>query len=266
MVPPAPQRRDLRDDDGYAAGKQEKKRFWGWGEKKNKEGGLKESTKPYKEERAGLFHPRPSGDEFQQPSYEAYGDADVSNNGHGSSHGHGLDELPNKHHHRNFIERRQAEYAEANDVGTAVRVLCATRDTTFAGVLDLCERINNSDMGEAVCKEAARSLRKVFKNGSDPERRMASRVWFITMSNIKVATYKQHATSKKLRDTVEPLCLQQTKPPISPQTYKTLMIFLSGLVHDFHTDPKCEGLLELWRRVKRPEDPDFVSFHHANRY
>lgn len=69
----------------------------------------------------------------------------------------------------------------------------------------------------------------------------------------------EHATSKKLRETVEPLCLQQTKPPISPQTYKTLMIFLSGMIYSFHTDPKCDGLLDLWRKIKRPEDPEFGS-------
>lgn len=191
VVPPAPQRRDGREDD-FVPGKQhEKKRFWGWGDRKHKEDkAFRDTRVPQQRDTAGMYAmPRPSGDEHPY-TYEPYGDADVSNNGHGSSIGHGLDDA-SRHHPRNFIERRQAEYQESSDIGAAVRMLCATRDTTFAGVLDLCERVNASDQGEAVSKEVARSLRKVFKHGSDPERRMASRVWYITLANIKVPTYKR---------------------------------------------------------------------------
>lgn len=67
--------------------------------------------------------------------------------------------------------------------------LCSSRATRFPDVLELCEKINDSENQEIVGREAARSIRKVFKNGTDPERRMAARVWLITMLNVSAKDY-----------------------------------------------------------------------------
>lgn len=157
-------------------------------------------------------------------------------------------------------------------------ILCSTRETTFPNVLDLCERINSSEQNDAVGREAARSIRKVFKSGTDNERRMAARVWLITMGNISAKDFhrewsvrwwsrilladvhKGHATSRKMLQTIEPILKQEAKPAVSQSTYRTTMEIVSGVTYTYHANRSCEGLLDLWNKVKRPEDPEFVSW------
>lgn len=143
-------------------------------------------------------------------------------------------------------------------------------------MLDLCERINKSEQNDVVGREAARSIRKVFKSGSDPERRMAARVWLITMGNISAKDYhrelgsvqsgseltdvKGYATSRKMLQTIEPILKQEAKPPVSQSTYKTTMEIVSGVTYTYHANRSCEGLLDLWNKVRRPGDPEFVSW------
>lgn len=67
--------------------------------------------------------------------------------------------------------------------------MCGTGLTSFPDVLELCDRINTSDHNHVVVRDAARSIRKVFKNGTDAERRMAARVWLITMGNISAKDF-----------------------------------------------------------------------------
>lgn len=72
--------------------------------------------------------------------------------------------------------------------------LAGSRETTHGAVLDVCERVKHSHSGEAVGKEAARTMRKILKNGSDAERRMALRIWWITMRNIKVRGFRRKSS------------------------------------------------------------------------
>lgn len=67
--------------------------------------------------------------------------------------------------------------------------MAGSRETTHGAVLDVCERVNASQSAEAVGKEAARTIRKILKGGTDAERRMALRIWWITMRNIQVRGY-----------------------------------------------------------------------------
>lgn len=67
--------------------------------------------------------------------------------------------------------------------------LCSSRDTRHGAVLDLCDKVNRSQGRDAVAKEAARSIRKVLKSSPDTDRRMAVRVWWITMRNIEASNY-----------------------------------------------------------------------------
>lgn len=57
--------------------------------------------------------------------------------------------------------------------------------------------------------------------------------------------------------TVEPILYQQVKPPVSNNTYKTTYDVLSDLTFRFGKDRGCEGLHELWVKVKSPADPDY---------
>lgn len=59
--------------------------------------------------------------------------------------------------------------------------------------------------------------------------------------------------------TIEPILKQEAKPPVSQATYKTTFEILSFVTFDFHANRGCEGLLDLWNKVKRPGDPEFVS-------
>ena len=76
--------------------------------------------------------------------------------------------------------------------------LASSRETTHGAVLDVCERVNASKSGEAVGREAARTIRKILKNGTDAERRMALRIWWITMRNINVRGYRRECFTESL--------------------------------------------------------------------
>ncbi|CAK9784812.1 hypothetical protein CC85DRAFT_259921 [Cutaneotrichosporon oleaginosum] len=217
---------------------------------------------------------RPSGDEFTegsihgQPPQSVHGNAQPpsihgapcapSALGHASSTGHGFEDSRLRSRGLDLnLHLRRDDGPEDDDVSSAVRRLCSTRGTTFPDVLELCDRINGSEHNDAVGREAARSIRKVFKNGTDSERRMASRVWLIAMGNISAKDFHRHATSRKLLDTIERILKQKADPPVSQSTYKTTMEIVSGVTYTYHANRSCEHLLELWNKVKRPGDPEF---------
>jgi hypothetical protein len=56
---------------------------------------------------------------------------------------------------------------------------------------------------------------------------------------------------------VEPIVTQQLKPPPSMSTLKACRDILSDLTFCHYKERGCEGLYELWKRVKQPSDPEF---------
>lgn len=63
-------------------------------------------------------------------------------------------------------------------------------------------------------------------------------------------------------DTIERILTQKTEPPVSASTHKLTMEIVSGVTYTYHANRSCEHLLELWNKVKRPGDPEFVSWLH----
>lgn len=63
-------------------------------------------------------------------------------------------------------------------------MLCANPDPSFSAIYGVCDRVNNAETPEAVCKEAARAIRKLFKHGNESERRAVAVVWLLMMRNV----------------------------------------------------------------------------------
>lgn len=57
--------------------------------------------------------------------------------------------------------------------------------------------------------------------------------------------------------TIEPIMNQTLKPPASMSTLKACRDILSDLTFNFSAEKGCEGLYEVWKRVKAPNDPEF---------
>jgi hypothetical protein len=49
------------------------------------------------------------------------------------------------------------------------------------------------------------------------------------------------------------------KPVVSLPTYRLLMEILADLTYMYGGEKGCEGLLDLWKKVKSPQDPERVS-------
>ncbi|BEI96299.1 hypothetical protein CcaverHIS631_0112480 [Cutaneotrichosporon cavernicola] len=181
-----------------------------------------------------------------------------SGHGHSSSIGHGFED----HHLRahginiNLRMKRDADH-DGDDVATQIRKLCGSRGTTFQDVLDLCDKVNGSEHSQEIGREATRCIYKMFKIGNDRERRMAARVWLITMNNIGTPDYHRQATNRKLLGSIERILKRNTVPQPSSATCKRVMEIVSGVTYDYHANSSCENLLDLWNNVKRPEDPEF---------
>ncbi|BEJ17623.1 hypothetical protein CspHIS471_0610240 [Cutaneotrichosporon sp. HIS471] len=181
-----------------------------------------------------------------------------SGHGHSSSIGHGFED----HHLRghginiNLRMKHDADH-DGDDVGAQIRKLCGSRGTTFQDVLDLCDKVNGSEHSQVIGREATRCIYKVFKVGNDRERRMAARVWLITMNNIVTTDFHRQATNRKLLGSIERILKRNTVPQPSSATYKRVMEIVSGVTYDYHANSSCENLLDLWNNVKRPEDPEF---------
>lgn len=147
-------------------------------------------------------------------------------------------------------------------------------DPPFASTYEVCDRINHSTSPESVGKEAAYALRKQFKHGSDGERRSAANLWLLMMRNVTAKGFRSrspadqspspsscsaHATSKKFVAVLEPILLASpAKPVVSPATHRVIADILSDLTYNFGPDKGSEALVELWRKVKLPQEPDMV--------
>ncbi|KAK4683955.1 hypothetical protein P7C73_g6253, partial [Tremellales sp. Uapishka_1] len=253
----SPQRQVLASDPYPAADEydvsrgreKEKKKFWGvptkWGEKKDK--GKEKMREVDSYPRMSLDDGRRSTDGWRDSESQSH-----------SAHDHGLAEVQRgRLLGVDFASGKDAALGGANDVTTAIRLLCSDPEISISAILDVCERINHSSPPEAVTKEAARSLRKEFKGGDDVQRRTAARVWMVMMQNVGAKGFRQHATNKKFMSVLEPLLLAPIqKQTISPATHRLLTDVLGGLTYQYGGDKGCEGLGEMWRRIKLPQESD----------
>ena len=77
---------------------------------------------------------------------------------------------------------------------------------------------------------------------------------------ISLTRHTVHASSKKFMACLEILLLAPPmRPYISAATCRTMTDILADLTYMYGTETGCEGLLELWRKVKKPQQPDHVS-------
>jgi len=67
----------------------------------------------------------------------------------------------------------------------------------------------------------------------------------------------EHAASKKFLACVEMLLLAP-KPLLSQPTYQLVSEVLAALTWQYGMLKGCEGLGELWRKVKLPQEPEIV--------
>jgi hypothetical protein len=135
----------------------------------------------------------------------------------------------------------------------------------------VCDRINLSENPESVSKEAARAIRRQFKHGNEAERKNAARVWFFLMKNIHAASFRRehaessqadsvaHAANKKMTACLEPILLAPpTKPLVSAPTHTAITDILADLTYNYGQEKGCESLVELWKKVKLPQEPEQV--------
>jgi hypothetical protein len=74
------------------------------------------------------------------------------------------------------------------------------------------------------------------------------------------AEYPAQASNKKFIASLEPILLATpAKPLVSTPTYKVITDILADLTYNYGKEKGCEGLIELWRKIKLPQEPETVS-------
>lgn len=63
-------------------------------------------------------------------------------------------------------------------------ILVRDPDPPMSSIYAVCDRVNQSQTPDSICKEAAKALRRHFKHGNEGERRAAAKIWLIMMRNI----------------------------------------------------------------------------------
>nr|XP_019047665.1 hypothetical protein I302_04281 [Kwoniella bestiolae CBS 10118]OCF26595.1 hypothetical protein I302_04281 [Kwoniella bestiolae CBS 10118] len=248
-------------------GQKEKKRGFlgmGWGKGKDKDKDKKDGAGPGLDVNKPLMEePRRSFDGWRNQAQSAESESlPSSTHGHSTTHGHDQEEpIRGRILGLDFgggDKKKDKERDQQNkDVGSAIRWLCSMPDPPQANIHDVCERIHMSEGVEGVTKDAAREIRKVFKNGNEAERRSAGKVWLYLMRNVSGKGFRQHASNKKFLSALEPILLAPaTKPLVSQPTYKLLSDILSDLTFTYGQEEGCEGLGLLWKKVKLPQESD----------
>ena len=70
-----------------------------------------------------------------------------------------------------------------------------------------------------------------------------------------------HATSKKFLSPIETILLAPpAKLLVSVSTLRMISDILADLTYNFAGEKGCEGLVELWKKVKMPQESDYVRF------
>jgi hypothetical protein len=141
----------------------------------------------------------------------------------------------------------------------------------LSAIYEVCDRINRSENSESISKEAARAIRKQFKHGNEAERKAAARVWLFMMKNIQAPNFRRgyaesnqadivaHAANKKMTSCLEPILLAPpTKPLVSAPTHTAITDILADLTYNYGQEKGCESLVELWKKVKLPQESEQV--------
>ncbi|WWD21898.1 hypothetical protein CI109_106386 [Kwoniella shandongensis] len=259
---PASHQRSGEVDHSKEHGK-EKKRFWGmgWGDKKGK-GKDKDRDRKEDGQQQGDGWPRPSMDE---PSVE--GGWRETESQSTSAHGHSVSQHDHEDAPRGRLlglsgvgGRRVSGAAVANhgdDVTSAIQLLCANYDPSTAAVYDVCDRINHSDSSE-VSKEAVRAIRREFRDGNEAQRRNAAKVWLLLMRNVTVKGFRSSGANKKMVAVLESILFTPpNKPLVSEFTHRLFTDIIADLVFSYGMEKGTEPLVDLWKKVKTPDEPDF---------
>lgn len=70
----------------------------------------------------------------------------------------------------------------------------------------------------------------------------------------------EYAGNKKFLHPIEViLTAPANRPVLTAQSHKMLTEILADLTYLYGQEKGCEGLLELWKKVKLPQESDFVS-------
>lgn len=70
----------------------------------------------------------------------------------------------------------------------------------------------------------------------------------------------EHAGSKKFLHPLEViLTAPASKPLVTAGTYKIMTEIVADLTFLYGQEKGCDGLLDLWKKVKLPQEPDNVS-------
>jgi hypothetical protein len=171
----------------------EKKKFWGvaWGDKKDKHKDRDALAKPMAEEK--------------RPSFEGWRDGESTGPGSTGHHSHHSQSLSNSvpgqgmqmsqsqtgHYDGYASSIDSAEnVTQALGESTAIMRLLITDilvrdpDPPMSSIYAVCDRVNQSQTPDSICKEAAKALRRHFKHGTEGERRATAKIWLIMMRNI----------------------------------------------------------------------------------
>ncbi|WVQ76618.1 hypothetical protein IAR50_006291 [Cryptococcus sp. DSM 104548] len=266
---PAPPKEEQQAPDHEKA-KDGKKKFWGISvkssDRKNKKAQAENHASGHGSMQSVSLQPNAVGD-WRQSVDEARRSSDGrgldmidsrSTSTHGHIVSHNEEETKGRLLGLEFNKRENAAAAQVNDVASAIQILCTSPDPSPSAIYEVCDRINHSGQGESIAKEAARALRKEFKYGDEVQRRSAGKVWFVLMRNITIKGFKTHATNKKFIQALEPiLTTPAAKSTVSLSTRKLLTDILADLTHAYGMDKECGGLIDLWKKVKLPQEPEF---------
>jgi hypothetical protein len=156
-----------------------------------------------------------------------------------------------------------------------VDILVKDPDPPMSSIYAVCDRVNQSQTPDSICKEAAKALRRHFKHGNEGERRATAKIWLIMMRNIGNDAFRRmwslvkqfslaydtdHTGNKKFLSPLETILLAPAnRAAVSPPTYRLLTEILADLTYMYGGEKGCEGLPDLWKKVKLPQEPERVS-------
>lgn len=202
----------------------EKKKFWGvaWGEKKEKDRGHereRERDRGRERPRTAAEQdlpppPRPPADD-RRPSFEGAWRENESighgSNGHHSQSGHlsqtrhqamapqgtgyeGYTVIDSAENVTQAIG--QSPHGSRSCSAHLVDLLVPFPDPPMSAIYAVCDRVNQSQTPDSICKEAAKALRKHFKHGNEGERKATAKMWLIMMRNIGNPTFRRESQSR----------------------------------------------------------------------
>ncbi|KIR27383.1 hypothetical protein I307_05570 [Cryptococcus deuterogattii 99/473] len=259
----------------------EKKRFWGMGIRSDKKSKAKAQAEREHAAGHGQMQVIPQGDwrpsvDGSRGSIDAWRDSESRST---SVHGHPVqfEEEPKGRLLGLDFGRKDHTATQVNDVTSAIRgfllcneknvvlinrseMLAASSDPSSVAIYEVCDRINHSDSSESVSKEAARALRKEFKHGNELERRNAAKLWLLLMRNVTVKGFRPYGSNKKFFQSLEPILFApSSKSIVSPSTHRLLTDVIADLTFSYGMEKGCEMLVDVWKKVKLPQESDYVA-------